>query len=632
MTIDYDSISSGQQDIAVTGSGATGLDVRADQLAGAGMGIALSAVAGGTISGNDISTGTIGLSITAALTGVISANIIHNAQTGVSYQAAAALSDNSIHDNATGVVSNVAAVASALGFVGSTQPDQIFDNSTGVQFNNATMQNQHVYDNALGVSGSGVLGGSDLNYANLIEANTVAVAFSGTIQYNRITRETVGIEAQSGQLIAYNLLYRNTQAAIDVNGQSAVHIVNNTFYAPSGDNMDIHGGSSEVECSNNILWAQSGYDINVAYDSQNGYFSDYNDLYASGTGILVHWDINFTDILDWQDDVAQFDLHSEGTTILNPTLDRPRFAGLTVDDFQVIAPFAGVRNSSPTVNAGDPVTDEDLPASFQNLLTNPGFESGLTGWTASPSGGTQMPARRRSRAAATSSPVPTPWLRSIRPSASRPPGSRPPRSTPATRSWSSAGGSAPADKAPDGFRLDQPDLLRRQRQRDLHDDRQRRQPQQPLGTGGQPHRHSRGGQHRPLPFIAVRNSGPTNESYWMGHSSMCSPTPSPWTRAPTATPTCRARPATGAGATAHQPRSVHELAGKRAPAHPMGIAGQRQRHAGAHRSLPGRAQRAAVPLEHHSFHARHGRVRLDRGQQRHRLRHLRAADPNLPGR
>ncbi len=140
---------------------------------------------------------------------------------------------------------------------------------------------------------------------------------------------------------------------------------------------------------NNILWAQSGYDINVAYDSQNGYFSDYNDLYASGTGILVHWDINFTDILDWQDDVAQFDLHSEGTTILNPTLDRPRFAGLTVDDFQVIAPFAGVRNSSPTVNAGDPVTDEDLPASFQNLLTNPGFESGLTGWTASPSGGTQ---------------------------------------------------------------------------------------------------------------------------------------------------------------------------------------------------------------------------------------------------
>ena len=389
VTIDYDSISSGQQDVAVTGSGATGLDVRADQLAGAGTGIALAAVAGGTISGNDISTGTIGLSITAAFTGTISANIIHNAQTGVSYQAAAALSGNSIHDNATGVVSNVAAVASALGFVGSTQPDQVFDNSTGVQLNSATMQNQHVYDNALGVSGSGVLGGSDLNYANLLEANTVTVNFSGFIQYNRITRKTVGIEAQSGQVIAYNLLYRNTQAAIDVNGQSAVHIVNNTLYAPTGDNVDIHGGSSETELLNNIFWAQSGYDINVAYDSQNGYFSDYNDLYASGTGILVHWDINFTDILDWQDDVAQFDLHSEGTTVLNPTLDRPRFAGLAVDDFQVIGPFAGVRNSSPTVNAGDPVTDEALPASFQNLLTNPGFESGLTGWTASPSGGTQ---------------------------------------------------------------------------------------------------------------------------------------------------------------------------------------------------------------------------------------------------
>ncbi|MGA2259529.1 MAG: right-handed parallel beta-helix repeat-containing protein, partial [Thermoguttaceae bacterium] len=389
VTIDNDSISSGQQDIAITGAGATGLDVRASQLMGTGTGIALAAAASGMISGNDITASGTGISITAAFTGPISANIIHNAQTGVNYQAAAALSDNSIHDNGTGVVSSVLDTASGFGFVGTTQPNQIFDNSTGVQLNNATMQNQHVYDNASGVSGSGVLGGSDLDYANLIEANVVSVDFSGTIQYNRITRETIGIEAQSGQLIAYNLLYRNTQAAIDVDGQTAVSIVNNTLYAPTGDNVDVSGGSSEIELLNNIFWAQSGYDIYVADDSQNGYFSDYNDLYSSGTGKLVHWDIDFTDILDWQDDVAQFDLHSEGTTILNPTLNRPRFAGLSVDDFQVIGLFAGLRSSSPTINAADPITDEALTAAFQNLLTNQGFESGLTGWTASPSGGTQ---------------------------------------------------------------------------------------------------------------------------------------------------------------------------------------------------------------------------------------------------
>ena len=229
--------------------------------AGAGTGIALAAAAGGTISGNDITASTTGISITAAFTGTISTNIIHNAQTGVSYQAAAALSDNSIHDNGyrrgqqRGRPST-----SGFGFAGSTQPDQIFDNSTGVQLNNATMQNQHVYDNALGVSGSGVLGGSDLDYANLMEANVVTVNFSGPIQYNRITRETVGIEAQSGQLIAYNLLYRQHAGQHRRSTASRpCSIVNNTLYAPTGDNVDISGGSSEIELLNNIFWAVSGY-------------------------------------------------------------------------------------------------------------------------------------------------------------------------------------------------------------------------------------------------------------------------------------------------------------------------------------------------------------------------------------
>ena len=271
VTIDDDSISSGQQDFAVTGTGATGLDVRANQLGGTGTGIALAAAAGGTISGNDITASGTGISITAAFTGPISTNIIHNAQTGVNYQAAAALSDNAIHDNGIGVISSVLDTTSGFGFAGTTQPNQIFDNGTGVELNNATMQNQDVYDNALGVSGSGVLGGSNLDYANLIEANVVSMNFSGAIQYNRITRETVGIEAHNGQLISYNLLYDNTQANIDVHGQTAVSIVNNTLFAPTGDNVDITGGSSAIELLNNIFWAESGYDIYVANDSQSGF-------------------------------------------------------------------------------------------------------------------------------------------------------------------------------------------------------------------------------------------------------------------------------------------------------------------------------------------------------------------------
>ena len=387
-TIDYDTISSLTQDLIVTSGGATGLDFRNNQLTSAGVGIALASAGGGTISGNDISAGTTGIGITAAFTGIIAANNIHNAVTGVSYQASAELSGNFIHDDATGVVSTVASTATGFGFVGSGLPNQIFDNTTGVKLT-GVMQNQHIFDNNTGVSGSGSLVASDLNHANLIEANAVGINFNGPIEFNEITRETIGIEAQSGQLIAYNLIYRNTQAGIVVNGQTRVSIVNNTMFAAVGDNVDITGSSSEIELLNNIFWAQSGYDIYVANNSQTGFFSDFNDLYADGTGKLVHWDIDFTDLLDWQDDVDQFDLHSIVTNVVNPTLDQPRFAGLAVNDYQVIGLFAGLRNSSPTINAGDPVTDEALPAVYQNLLSNPGFESGITGWTASPSGSTQ---------------------------------------------------------------------------------------------------------------------------------------------------------------------------------------------------------------------------------------------------
>ena len=213
ITIDYDTIASNTQDVAVTTGGAAGLDIRDNQMNGVGSGIVLTAAAGGTIAGNDISVSGTGIGIAAAFTGAISANMIHNSQTGVNYQAAAALSANSIHDNATGVVSTVPDATNGFGFVGNALPNQIFDNNVGAQLNTATMQNQHVYDNSLGVGGTGSLVASDMAHANLLEANLVTLNFTGPIEFNRITREAIGIEAQSGQLIAYNILYGNTQPA-----------------------------------------------------------------------------------------------------------------------------------------------------------------------------------------------------------------------------------------------------------------------------------------------------------------------------------------------------------------------------------------------------------------------------------
>ncbi|HYV35524.1 MAG TPA: right-handed parallel beta-helix repeat-containing protein, partial [Gemmataceae bacterium] len=387
VTIDNNTATSTVNDIAVTGS-VTGLDVRGNTLGGSGTGIALTAAAGGNISGNNISTATTGISITAPFTGPLTANNIHGAHTGVNYQAGAGLGGNDIHANFTGIVSTVSDSTNGLGFVAGTLPNQIFGNGVGVALT-GVMQNQHVFDNQTGVTGSGALVASDLAHANVLEANTVTVNFNGPIEYNRITRSAIGIQAQSGQLVAYNLIYRNTQAGIAVNGQTRVSIVNNTMFAPSGDNVAISGGSTENQLLNNILWASSGFDINVANDSQKGFFSDFNDLHADGTGKLVHWDVDFNDILDWQVNVAQFDLHSVGDTVLNPTLATPRIAGVAIDDYRVTGLFAGLRSSSSTINAGDALTDQAVPATLQNLLTNPSFETGISGWAASPSGGTQ---------------------------------------------------------------------------------------------------------------------------------------------------------------------------------------------------------------------------------------------------
>ncbi|HEV3341825.1 MAG TPA: right-handed parallel beta-helix repeat-containing protein, partial [Pirellulales bacterium] len=373
----------------VVGAGATGLALRDNRIVATSIGIELAATSDGEITANDVSALGTGLDLRAVFTGPIENNAIHGAQVGVAYAVATDLNANRIHDNVNGVVSSVADTAAGLGFVGVTSPNQIYANSTGVQLNAAVMQNQHVYGNVTGVSGSGSLVSSDLDHANLIELNSVGVGIIGPIEFNRIARNTVGIQATSSQLISHNLIYRNTQTGLSVRGQTDVRIFQNTFFSPTGDLVRIEAGASDVEVRNSIFWATAGYDLYIANDSQSGFFSDYNDLHASGTGKIVFWEQDFTDILDWQQDVALFDLHSIGTTVVHPTWSQPQFYGAAFDDYRVFDLSALLRPSSPTIDAGDPLSDQGVPAIEQNLLANPGFDSGLTGWVANPSGSTQ---------------------------------------------------------------------------------------------------------------------------------------------------------------------------------------------------------------------------------------------------
>ncbi len=350
-------------------------------------GIVIDGVTHGAITNNTITSLSIGLAINQTFTGTIGENDISSAQNGVLYAAAAPLSQNRIHDNVVGIRSTVSG-ASALGVVTGSAGNEIYQNSTGVVLIGADLQSQKIHDNAIGVSGSGSLGPSSLDNANIIESNTTGAILSGPIHFNRFSRNGTAIAAKSNQVIDHNLLYENGTYGVLISGKSNVNLVNNTIVSRAGDMVRINNGSTNVELTNNIFWAENGYDIYVAPDSTSGFFSDYNLLHTSGNGKLVYWFTDYTDILDWQENVNQYDLHSRGRTSVNPNWSDPRFINRAMGDLRTFDVVAQQRFTSPTIDSGNSLVDiaEDKLV-YQNLLLNPSFESDLANWTVTPSGG-----------------------------------------------------------------------------------------------------------------------------------------------------------------------------------------------------------------------------------------------------
>ena len=95
---------------------------------------------------------------------------------------------------------------------------------------------------------------------------------------------------------------------------------------------------------------------------------------------------NFTDILDWQDDVALYDLHSVGSTVVHPQDGKPHFVDATNNNFQLLPLVGGQTAANAALQQGNPLIAFTTAPSSANLLTNPGFENGLTGWTSSTGG------------------------------------------------------------------------------------------------------------------------------------------------------------------------------------------------------------------------------------------------------
>ena len=366
---------------------ATDVSTQGQSLVGVSLGLSIESPAQGRISGNRIQGGSGGINILQSFSGSIIDNEISGMGTGINYAAPALVGSNRVHDNLVGITSSVNSTSTGLGYYGVTQPNFIYNNATGVLLQNGTVQNQIIWGNAKGIVGTGSLIANDIDHANTITRNSLGVDFSGTVEMQRFERNAVGIHPYFGQLIAHNTLNDNA-LGIDVSGVNDVRIFSNTMVTAGGTNVRIVGSSKQTEIRDNILWTDNGYDIYVDNNSTGGYYSDYNSLVGGPAGKLVYWTKDFADILDWQEDVHQSDLHSVGTTVLDARAGMPQFLSRSLGDFRVFDLTARLDFTSPSVDIADRTTDQSRASDFVNLLSNPSFETGLTGWTATPSGTT----------------------------------------------------------------------------------------------------------------------------------------------------------------------------------------------------------------------------------------------------
>ncbi len=224
------------------------------------------------------------------------------------------LNGNQAHDDATGM--NVSDYSGALSDLSTVSNNTVRENSsygivisgdviatqntvfnnvtgTGIAVENATASDNVVYGNTTGIDTAGT---SSTITGNRIYDNSsigIHVYRNSLVDGNYVYSNDVGVQADYTDYANYsgtiedNLIYVNTDQAILLNSAGGALIVNNTIFELVGDAIALANGSFDIRIENNILWVESGYDIDVANDSQSGLVSDYNVFYK-GTDPNAH--------------------------------------------------------------------------------------------------------------------------------------------------------------------------------------------------------------------------------------------------------------------------------------------------------------------------------------------------------
>ena len=247
--------------------------------------------------------------------------------------------DNTVYNNQNGIIQ----MPEGLGFGGYAGLNGTFDGNqvhgnTNVGISalvGSIVTGNDVYSNAVGIQG--------VDLANYDGGSGPGDPFSGTIQNN--------------------LVYGNSSTGILISGADEGTVTNNTVYQSRGNAVDVESTldntTQNVSLSNNILSAGGSYAIYVANDSQQGFKSNYNLLYTTGTAAIGFWQTGFSNLKDWQFDVG---LDPQSITG-NPLFVNP--AG--PDGILGVDPTTGIdggadddfhlQNGSPGVAAGNPASD-----------------------------------------------------------------------------------------------------------------------------------------------------------------------------------------------------------------------------------------------------------------------------------
>ena len=289
----------------------------------------------------------------------VSGNTVFNNGAGITATGKTLVTNNSIYGQSGAGVYIADTVYKVLSNI-------IHDNATGIySYSNGMtlIQGNIVYRN----SGDGIQAERD----TIVTGNTV---------YDNATG--IALDYFSSAPVTNNLIYGNTNQGILVTYYGSPTIANNTIYQPAGDAIDVQNNSLNVSLRNNILWTQAGFDINVDPTSEQGFQSDYNDLYATGAGKLGSWQgQTFTTQQDWYYRIGQ-DQHS---LTADPQFVNPAgpdgvlgFSTSTIGNPRIIDDSSA--SGFSTTGTWTPVTD--ITAENGAYLTAPaGDGSSVATWT-----------------------------------------------------------------------------------------------------------------------------------------------------------------------------------------------------------------------------------------------------------